>query len=116
MPDTVTLYHNPRCGKSRSALALLQERGADVTVVEYLKSPLTRAELAALVQKLGIPAGALVRKGEAVCQEHYGHRTMTDDTWLDAMATHPILMERPVAVRGARAVIGRPPENVLQLL
>lgn len=116
MQDTVTLYHNPRCGKSRSALALLQERGANVTVVEYLKTPLTRAELAALVRQLGIPAADLVRKGEDVCKQHYGDRTMADDDWLEAMAAHPILMERPVAVRGARAVIGRPPETVLTLL
>ena len=116
MPETLTLYHNPRCGKSRAALALLQESGADVAVVEYLKTPLTRAELAALVSKLGIAPEALVRKGEDVCKEHYTGRPMTDDDWLDALATHPILMERPVAVMGGRAVIGRPPENVLGLL
>lgn len=116
MPDAITLYHNPRCSKSRSALTLLQERGAAVDVVEYLKTPLARTQLATLVKQLGIAPGALVRKGEDVCKEHYAGRDMTDDDWLDAMAAHPILMERPVAVRGSRAVIGRPPENVLALL
>lgn len=116
MPDAITLYHNPRCSKSRAALTLLQERGADVTVVEYLETPLTRAQLEALVKQLGIAPEGLVRKGEEVSKTHYAGRDMTDNDWLDAMAAHPVLMERPVAVKGRRAVIGRPPENVLALL
>jgi arsenate reductase len=112
----VVLYHNPRCSKSRSALALLTERGVDVTVVEYLKTPPTRAALADLVAKLGLPPGDIVRRGEDAFRAHYAGRELTEDAWLDALTAHPILMERPIAVRGARAVVGRPPERVLSLL
>ncbi len=113
---TITFYHNPRCGKSRDALALLQERGATVEVVRYLETPLSRAGLAELVGKLGIPAVALLRKGEDEYKYRFVGRTPTDAEALDAMAEHPILMERPVAVLGDKAVVGRPPERVLELL
>lgn len=114
--EPVVLFHNPRCSKSRSALALLQERGVDVTIVEYLKAPPTRAALADLVAKLGMPASEIVRRGEDVFREHYAGRDLSESEWLDALAAHPILIERPIAVRGARAVVGRPPERVLTLL
>jgi len=114
--EAVVLYHNPRCGKSRNTLALLQERGADVTIVEYLKTPPSRAALADIVSKLGVPASEIVRRGEDVFREHYAGRELSESDWLDALAAHPILIERPIAVKGSRAVIGRPPENVLALL
>ncbi len=116
MTEAITLYHNPRCSKSRSALALLEERGLSPRVVEYLRTPPDRSEIAALVRKLGIPAEQLVRTGEAVFKESYAGRTLTDAQWIDAMAEHPILIERPIAVAGERAVVGRPPERVLELL
>lgn len=116
MTEAITLYHNPRCSKSRSALALLEERGLAPRVVEYLRTPPDRSEIAALVRKLGIPAEQLVRTGEAVFKESYAGRTLTDAQWIDAMAEHPILIERPIAVAGERAVVGRPPERVLELL
>ncbi|MBK8018652.1 MAG: arsenate reductase (glutaredoxin) [Betaproteobacteria bacterium] len=116
MTEAITLYHNPRCSKSRSALALLEERGLSPRIVEYLRTPPDRSEIAALVRKLGIPAEQLVRTGEAVFKESYAGRTLTDAQWIDAMAEHPILIERPIAVAGERAVVGRPPERVLELL
>ena len=116
MTGTITLYHNPRCSKSRSALALLEERGLSPRVVEYLKTPPSRSEIAALVRKLGMPAGQLVRTSEAVFKENYAGKTLTDAQWIDALAEHPILIERPIAVAGERAVVGRPPERVLELL
>jgi arsenate reductase len=116
MGNAVTIYHNPRCGKSRSALSLLQEKGIEPTVVEYLKTPPTRAELRALVAKLGIAPEQLVRKGEDVYKEKFKGRTLTDEQWLDALAANPILIERPIVVRGDRAVIGRPPERVLEVV
>ena len=116
MPQTITLFHNPRCSKSRGALELLAARGVDVEVVEYLKTPPSRATLAALVAKLGIDAGDLVRRGEDVFRTEYAGRTLSHDEALDAMAKHPILMERPIAVAGDRAVVGRPPEKVLELI
>lgn len=113
---SVTFYHNPRCGKSRDALALLQERGVSVDVVRYLETPLSCAELSALVRKLGMPAADLMRKGEDEYKARFAGRTPTEAEALDAMAAHPILMERPVAVAGERAVVGRPPARVLELL
>lgn len=112
----VTFYHNPRCTKSREALALLQDRGVEITVIRYLEAPLSRGELAALVRKLGMPAAALLRKNEAEYKARFAGRTPSEDEALDAMAEHPILMERPVAVAGDRAVVGRPPEQVLVLV
>lgn len=111
----ITLYHNPRCSKSRSALSLLQGKGIEPQVIEYLKAPPTRAELALLVRKLGVKPEAIVRTGEDIYKEKYKGRPMTDAQWLDALAANPILLERPIAVKGDQAVVGRPPENVLKL-
>lgn len=116
MSTKVRLYHNPRCSKSRQALALLEGRGCDVEVVEYLKTPPTAAELGALVRMLGIAPEALVRKKEAEFQEHLAGRELSDAEWLEALATYPKLIERPIAVVGEAARIGRPPEDVLELI
>ncbi|HZP88508.1 MAG TPA: arsenate reductase (glutaredoxin) [Burkholderiales bacterium] len=112
----ITIYHNPRCGKSRAALALLQERGITPQIVEYLKTPLDRESLTWLVRQLAIRPEALVRKGEDLYKQRYAGKTLSDAQWIEAMVEHPILMERPVVVRGDRAVVGRPPEKVLELL
>lgn len=112
----ITIYHNPRCGKSRAALALLEDRGIAPNVVEYLKTPLDAPTLSALVKQLGIRAEQLIRKGEDVFKDHYAGKSLTEQQWIQAMVDHPILMERPLIVRGARAVIGRPPEKALELL
>jgi arsenate reductase len=114
--DELVIYHNPRCGKSRAALALLTERGLAPRVVEYLKTPPTREELAGIVRRLGIPAAQVVRQGEAIYKSRYAGKQLTEAQWLDALAADPILIERPIVVRGERAVIGRPPERVLELL
>jgi arsenate reductase (glutaredoxin) len=112
----VTLYHNPRCSKSREALALLEARGIEPRIVEYLKTPLSAPELTSLVKQLGIRAEQLVRKGEEIYKSRYAGRSLTEAEWIEAMTEHPILMERPIAVKGSKAVIGRPPENVTKLL
>lgn len=114
--DDIVIYHNPRCSKSRAALALLRERGIEPRVIEYLQTAPSREELRVLVHKLGIPAEQLVRKGEDAFKSQYAGRPMSEAQWIDAMATHPILIERPVVIRGDRAVIGRPPEKVLEML
>jgi arsenate reductase len=111
-----TIYHNPKCSKSRATLALLQEHGVEPQIVEYLKTPPTAAELKAIVAKLGIKPERLVRKGEDVYKANYAGKTLTDAQWLEALAKHPILIERPIVVSGNRAVLGRPPENVNELL
>jgi arsenate reductase len=113
---TFTIFHNPKCSKSRATLALLQQRGVEPQIVEYLKTPPTAAELKAIVAKLGIEPEQLVRTGEDVYKANYAGKTLTDAQWLDALAKHPILIERPIVVSGNRAVLGRPPENVNELL
>ena len=114
--DTITIYHNPRCGKSRAALALLQERKVPLRVVEYLKEPPTRRELSTLRKQLGLNPSQWIRTGEPEFRAAGLSTGSSDEQLLDAMATHPILIERPIIVRGARAVVGRPPERVRELL
>src|SRR4051812_24248246 len=111
----VSIYHNPKCTKSRATLELLKQRGADAVVIEYLKTPPTAAELAALVAKLDIEPEQLVRKGEDVYKQHYAGKQLSAEQWIAAMVQHPILIERPIVVVGDRAVIGRPPENIERL-
>ena len=112
MGKSVTIYHNPRCSKSRQALAILQDKDVELIIVEYLQTPLTQSALKTLISQLGIAPEALVRKGEEVFKENYKGRDMSDADWIAAMAEHPILMERPVVVSGTRAVVARPPERV----
>ena len=116
MSPPVRIYHNPRCSKSRSACAILAEKGIEAEVVEYLKTPPDRATLSALLARLGLRAEELVRKGEAIVKTEYAGRTMSDEDWLEAMLAHPVLIERPIVVVGERAVVARPPERVLELL
>ena len=111
----LTLWHNPRCSKSRAALALLRDRGVEPDLRLYLKSPPIEAELVELLRRLGIPAIGLVRTREPVFQE-LGLADADDTALIAAMAAHPILIERPIIDDGTRAVIGRPPENVLALI
>jgi arsenate reductase len=111
-----TIYHNPRCSKSRAALALLEEHGLKPRIIEYLKAAPSAAELRELVRRLGIKAEELVRKGEDVYKTKYAGKTMTEAQWIEAMAKDPILIERPIVMKGEQGVIGRPPENVKQLL
>ncbi|HEX9179430.1 MAG TPA: arsenate reductase (glutaredoxin) [Burkholderiales bacterium] len=113
---TTVIYHNPRCSKSRQVLALLEGRGIEPEIVEYLKTPPTREELKALLAKLGMKPEQLVRTGEELYKEKYRGRDLSDAQWLDALTENPILLERPIVVSGGRAVIGRPPEKVLELI
>ena len=109
------IYHNPRCGKSRQTLSLLQERTSEVKIIEYLKTPPTKEELRSIVKKLNIEPEALIRKGEAIYKENYRGKDLSGDEWLSVMAEYPILIERPIVIKGDKATIGRPPENVHQL-
>jgi arsenate reductase len=114
--DSLVLLHNPRCSKSRAAHALLTERGVSFAERRYLEDPLTRTELASLRERLGCPASQWVRSSEAAFGTAGLGERSDEAALLDAMAEHPILLERPVLVRGSRAVVGRPPERVLELL
>jgi len=108
------IYHNPRCSKSREALALLIERRIPHRVIEYLKTPPDRATLQSIVAALGGDAGAIVRTREPPYAA-LGLANATDAQLLDAIVEHPVLLERPIVIHGKRAAIGRPPENVLAL-
>jgi arsenate reductase len=113
----ITLYHNPRCSKSRQALTLLKEKGVAVREVHYLQTPLTVAELTALIHQLGLPhAHDLLRTKEPEYKQAGLDKNSSDKDVIRALAAFPGLMERPVAVNGNKAVIGRPPERVLEVL
>jgi len=113
----VTIYHNPRCSKSRETLQLLRDRGIEPQVIEYLDTPPDAATLDGLLKKLGIEPIDLIRKKEAPFAE-LGLAAKKDDrkALIDAMVAHPILIERPIVVKGKAARLGRPPESVLEIL
>jgi arsenate reductase len=113
----LTLYHNPRCSKSRGALELLEQRGLNPTVIRYLETPPSATELKQILTRLGISPRQLLRSGE----EEYKTLNLTDPSLTDAeiieaMVNHPKLIERPILVAGDVAVVGRPPEKVLEIL
>jgi len=110
-----TIWHNPRCRKSREALALLQDRGVQPAVRLYLVNPPSETEVVNLRKALGTTAAEMIRKGEKVFKE-LGLATASEADLIDAMVAHPILIERPVVIHDGQAVIGRPPERVLELV
>lgn len=113
----VTIYHNPRCSKSRQTLAILEAQGVTPTVVEYLTSPPDAETLRSLLQMLGMGPRDLMRKKEDAYQaNNLGDDKLSDDDLINAMIEHPILIERPIVVKDGRAILGRPPENVEALL
>jgi arsenate reductase len=112
----IVIYHNARCSKSRSACELIAAQGIEAEIIDYLKTPPNKEELRALLKKLGMKPAELVRRGEQAFKENYAGKTLSDEQWIDALVAHPILIERPIVVRGDKAVIGRPPEKVLELL
>jgi arsenate reductase (glutaredoxin) len=112
----ITIYHNPRCSKSRETLALLEEHGVKPRIVEYLKTPPSAAELKTILTALGMKPEQLVRKGEEIYKSEYAGKTLTDAQWITALTQHPVLIERPIVVKGSQAALGRPPENALKLL
>ncbi|MCE4071401.1 MULTISPECIES: arsenate reductase (glutaredoxin) [Pseudomonas] len=113
----ISLFHNPRCSKSRGALELLEERGIQPEIIRYLETPPSAAELKALLGKLGIGARQLLRTGEDEYKElNLANPALGDDQLIEAMASHPKLIERPILIVGDKAVIGRPPEKVLEIL
>jgi arsenate reductase len=114
--NTIVIYHNARCSKSRAACELIAAQGIKAEVIDYLRTPPGKEELRGLLKKLGMKPEELVRRGEEVFKAQYAGKNLSDEQWLEALVAHPILIERPIVVRGARAVIGRPPEKVLELL
>jgi len=114
---TATIYHNPRCSKSRATLKLLQEKGVDLEIVAYLKTPPSASELKSVLQKLGVGAREIMRKKEAPYKQlDLGRDDLSEDALIEALVENPILIERPIVVNGNRAAIGRPPETVLDIV
>jgi len=110
------IYHNPRCSKSRQTLQMINDAGQDIEIIEYLKDVPTEEELKSIIKLLGIAPDQLLRKGEAIFKEKFKGKTFTDEEWIKIMIEHPKLIERPIVIDGEKAVLGRPPENVLSLL
>ena len=111
------ILHNPRCSKSRQTLALLQEHGVEPEIIEYLKTPLSKEELADVCRKLGVEPETIVRKKEEQFKAlNLATPELSAEQWLDILSQYPKLMERPIVIKGDRARVGRPPEDVLELL
>lgn len=114
--EEIIIYHNGECSKSRGALEILQEKNVPHIVRYYLLEPLSKDELRGLLKKLGIKAEELVRKNEVLYKEKYEGKVLPEEDWIDMLAEHPELMERPIAEWGERAIIARPAEKVLEII
>lgn len=112
----IRIYHNPRCGKSRECLAFLETSNQQFEVIKYLETPLNFEELSGIIQKLRITPIELIRTKEATWIEHFKGKTLSDNEVIQAMVDYPILMERPIAILGNKAVIARPLEKIKELL
>lgn len=113
----VTIYHNPRCSKSRQALALLRDKGVEPRIVEYLRTPPDAETLKGILERLGLAPRELMRRKEAPYKElALDNRGLDDAALIQAMVDNPILIERPIILKGEKAVVGRPPEKALEIL
>ena len=112
----LTIYHNPRCAKSRQGVAFLEENKQDFETVLYLKDNLNKEELTTLIEQLGVVPEALVRKTEKIWKETFKGKELSDQEIIDAMVAHPKLIERPIVSNGTKAVIGRPTESIQTVL
>ena len=110
------IYHNPRCSKSRQTLEILIKKNADFEIVEYLKDKLSITDLEEIIAKLEINTIELVRKNESVWKEKFKGRNLNDKEIIQAMIDNPKIIERPIVVNGNKAILGRPPENVLKII
>lgn len=110
------IYHNPRCQKSRETLAILEESGKEFTIRRYLDDPPTEDELADIISKLNIKPLELIRDNEKIFKENFKGEKHTDEEWIRIMTENPRLIQRPIVISDDRAVVGRPPENVRELL
>jgi len=112
----VRLYHNTRCSKSRDVCSILEKKKVKTEIVEYLKTPPTQKEIKELLKMLGMKAEEIVRKGEPVFKQKFASKKLTEAQWIKTLSQNPILIERPIIVKGSKAIIGRPPESVLEFL
>lgn len=112
----IQLFHNPRCRKSREGLSLLEKSGKDFEVIKYLETPLSKSQLKNIVAVLGIKPIELVRKNEAIWKSDYKSKELSDEAIIEAMLKHPKLIERPIVINNKKAVIGRPPERIIEII
>lgn len=112
----IKIYHNPRCTKSREGLGILEESGKDFEVIKYLEDIPTKKELKEIINLLGIKPEQLVRKNEAIWKDNFKGKSLSDSEILNAMISHPKLIERPIVINKDKAVIGRPPENIQKII
>lgn len=112
----IKIYHNVRCSKSREACSIIADKGIKAEIVEYLKTPPTQKEIKELLSLLKLKAEDIVRKGEELYKSNYKGKTFTEAQWIKILAENPVLIERPIVVNGKKAVIGRPPEKVLEII
>ena len=112
----LTIWHNNRCSKSRDSLCLIQEQKTEVTIFEYLKTPLNSIQIKDVLNKLDMSAKDLIRKGEELYKLHYKDKNLSEEEWISVMIQNPVLIERPIVVKGDKAVIGRPIDKVIDLL
>lgn len=112
----IKIYHNGECSKCRGALEIMQERGIPHDVRWYLVEPLSREELSLLLDKLGLPPSALVRRSEPLYKEKYEGKDITEEEWLNILTENPILIERPIVEKGDKAIIARPPERIFEII
>jgi len=110
------IYHNPRCSKSRQGLAILEDAKVEFETIKYLDNPLSEKELQEIIDLLGIEPIALVRKNEAIWKEHFKGKELTNKEIITAMAKNPKLIERPIVINNGKAVIGRPPEIIKDII
>lgn len=111
-----TIYHNPRCSNSRAALKFLEKEGETIEVIKYLETPPSHAEIKQLIELLNIEPMELVRTKEIEWKDNFAGQVLSDDEVIDAMVKYPKLIERPIVIKGTKAVIGRPPSKVLEIL
>jgi len=110
-----TIYHNPRCGKSRQALSYLQEKGAEIEVIEYLKTQPTQKEITDVIKKLNMSAFDLIRKDESVFKENFKGKSLLEKEWIEVLTQYPILIQRPIVIKGDKAVVARPLELIAEI-
>lgn len=116
MRKKITILYNARCSKCREALGLLEQNSCDIEMVEYMKKPLTKKQIKEILAKLGLKAFDIVRQKEPIFQERFKDKKFTNEEWIQILIEHPVLVERPIVIDGHEAIIGRPPELVVDLL
>lgn len=110
------IYHNPRCSKSRQTLQILKDNGIEPQIIEYLKESPSTEELTEVLSYLELNATDIIRKGESIYKENYKGKDLSNEEWIKVLVNHPKLIERPIVIKNKKAILGRPPENVLKLI